>query len=205
MSDIFREPLPTDGIMQQFALGAHEYSDNTMIPLIFNLNFKKTPLIGFNKTLHIYYDIPPISHLDLTVQKNCIMDITLSDDNWRWSTQYQAITTKVCHADTYKGLLYIDQSGSGHPWKYEMSGSYKTVRFYAHKKDPPPHGHGFCLNVEFKVPRSNLWLPVVIDPDIINPRPSAMLLEYFKIGKNKDGTIRLPLFSLNEEFDFIPT
>lgn len=201
--NVFREPPPIDGLMKQFALGEFDYTGCGMKPIEFKLEFEVKSLFFSKKKFHVYYKVPSIANLDITVSQDCIMEIRLSDDKWRWSTQYQAITTKKCHADIYKGLIYVNNSGS-YSWKHGMNGSYKTIRFYAVKRREPSEGHGFCFNVEFKVLGSNLWLPVVIDPDIINPRPNSLFAKYFN-NKNWFGRkVRVPLFALSEEFKFIP-
>lgn len=200
MSNVFREPFPADGIMTQNALGKFDYSNCNDPVLEFELMFEVKTKNG-KKTIHFYYEIPSINDLDISISCNCTIIIKLSDDRWRWSTNYQAFTTKHPHQNLYQGLRYINNNGE-FEWSFGMTEKFKQIKFHANKKNLPSVGNEFCLNVEFKVPGTDLWLPVVIDPVIINPRPIEFIFEFLNINKKSRGPVKIPLFGLNDEFKF---
>ncbi len=201
MSNVLRENLPTDGIMTQNALGKFDYSTCNDPILEFELMFE-VKIKREKKTIHFYYEIPSINDLDISISCDCTIIINLSDDRWRWSTNYQAFTTKRPHQHLYQGLRYINRNGE-FEWTYGMTEKFKQIKFHANEKAPPSVGNEFCLNVEFEVPGTSLWLPVVIDPVIINPRPIGFLFEFLNIDEKTRGPVKIPLFGLNEQFDFV--
>jgi hypothetical protein len=202
MSNVFREPLPVDGIMIQHPLGIFDYSECNDPIIEFEIMFETKINKSGKKTIHFYYEIPSINDLDISIDCNCTIIIKLSDDRWRWSTNYQAFTTKYPHHNLYQGLRYINKKGE-FEWMYGMSEKFKKIKFHANEKSPPSVGNEFCLNVEFEVPGTDLWLPVVIDPVIINPRPIGFLFEFLNISEKSRGPVKIPLFGLNDKFKFI--
>lgn len=201
MSNVLREPFPLNGIMTQNALGKFDYSSCNDPVLEFELMFEVKTKNG-KKTIHFYYEIPSINDLDISISCNCTIIIKLSDDRWRWSTNYQAFTTKRPHHNLYQGLRYINSNGE-FEWSFGMTEKFKQIKFHANEKTPPSVGNEFCFNIEFKVPGTNFWLPVVIDPVIINPRPIEFLFEFLNINKKTRGPVKIPLFGLNNQFDFV--
>jgi hypothetical protein len=202
MSNVLREPLPADGIMTQHSLGKYDYSECNDPIIEFELMFDIKSDKSGKKTIYFYYEIPSINDLDISISCNCTIIIKLSDDRWRWSTNYQALTTKCPHYGLYQGLRYINKKGE-FEWTYGMTEKYKQIKFHANEKAPPSVGNEFCLNVEFKVPGTDLWLPIVIDPVIINPRPIGFLFEFLNIDKKTRDPVKIPLFGLNKQFDFV--
>ena len=157
----------------------------------------------------VYYESPRDTDLSIDIDKPKKVHITLVQPEdvfaWRWSTQFQAITRKRDPATRrhYKNLRYVEPNGSETPWMSGMSGNYETITFVAKKGKHSPEAHGFSMNVDFKVPGNNdKWLPVTIDPDIINPKvPNlARFVEVIELP-GRDDVVAYPLFGFEAVTD----
>lgn len=125
----------------------------------------------------------PIIHEELSsgrshisVKKNTQITIKLaSSKKWRFSSEYDAITTKEELTQFYGKLTWdrtviIEDAGkfAGH----------QAVMFYAKYDDVGRIGssHGFSINIDILqsgTPASGVWLPITIDPEIKNPPGSG--------------------------------
>jgi hypothetical protein len=197
MSKPFPEPRDPDGILRQYPLRNSKKTYHYQEKLL-NLGF--TIQDGF---FTVYYEVKTNSDLSIDVVENTKVRISLIQPGgkavWRWSTQFQAITRKRTPVDRqhYKNLRYIEPDGSETPWMQDMNGNYDTVTFIAKKGKHREEAHGFSMNVDFKAPGENdFWLPVTIDPDIINPRipGAAFFVAALKLAE-RDDVVGQPLFA----------
>lgn len=160
-----------------------------------------------NNYLEFYLNVTEEGNpLDIHCAQNMWLYITLSEKQWFWSTDNQAITTKYKRDNQYKRLRYI-HDGKYLSWN-DVKGksqynNIKTVAFEMRCREDYQddiEGHGINLNVEFLVERlSGFRLPVTIDPDVINPKPIG-LFDIFNISEKESG---IPLFALNSDFEII--
>lgn len=101
--------------------------------------------------------------------------------NWRWSNDYDGITTKRVLAHLYGKIEYSEQEKDlileerkadeyGAKVETPFVRGFKAMAFYAKHDREGAVGtsHAFNLNIDFQQPDGG-WLPVTIDPDIKNP------------------------------------
>jgi hypothetical protein len=201
-SVIFREKPETDGILKQYALGNGSMPSG--VPIIRFLVDFDVVKIGAKDSFVARYKGLFDPKLDIYIDSDCVIELTLIDKNWKWSNKFQAITTKKPRSSIYKSLRYIDKRGAEVEWTPNMTDEYRSIRFYALLQSGPSIGHGFCLNVDYAMLGAQ-WLPVTIDPDIINPRPGGQLLRSLLGGViHSDETNGIPFFALGEGFDVEP-
>ena len=97
--------------------------------------------------------------LGFSIPENCMVYIRFADNEiWQWSTEYYAITTKKNLNKKFR--------------KYNLDERTETVSFQAKRDDGLPKKDYFTINVE--ILQANMpekWLPVSIDPWVLNPRP----------------------------------
>ncbi|NMW32965.1 hypothetical protein HKD42_12920 [Altererythrobacter sp. RZ02] len=120
----------------------------------------------------------------INVRKNCVINLVLDhidcDGNekwWRFSNQYDAITTKEELRDFYGKLKYLPDEAITHPDNDDIILGYRKVSFVIkHNRDGRMgSSHGFSINIDLlqSDPDSNPddweWLPITIDPEIKNP------------------------------------
>jgi hypothetical protein len=125
---------------------------------------------------NIMLGIPRISSqltrlLDLGVWSDCFINIRLDDSMaWRWSTDYDAITTKDDFREYYFYLRYLkDEKDYARP-DFPKGETCKQISFGAKWDSDGPKGqtHGFSLNLEIGY-EDGTYLPITIDPDLRNP------------------------------------
>jgi hypothetical protein len=98
--------------------------------------------------------------LGFSIPADCTVYITFEDrEIWKWSTEYYAITTKKDLRKKFR--------------KYNLDESNETVSFQAKRDNRPPKKDYFSVNVEIlQQDAGEKWLPVSIDPWVLNPRPA---------------------------------
>ncbi len=112
----------------------------------------------------------------ISIKKDTQITIKLAaSKKWRFSSLYDAITTKEELTQFYGKLTYdrasvIEDSG-------QFAG-HQAVMFYAKYDDVGRIGssHGFSINIDLLqsgTPASGVWLPITIDPEIKNPPGSG--------------------------------
>jgi hypothetical protein len=188
--DIIREPKPSDGLLQQKMLSIGSPTDWDSGSPVVSLKLDFLTRKKNNKSWLIFkYTINPINQLveglSLAVIKNCCIIVELANDkHWRWSNVYQGITTKCDHADLYFDLQYSEDGNNWSNWVNGISGNYRFVKIKAKQKQDIPENtselHGFSFNIELLIPEDagdrEYWLPITLDPDIINPKDPAVAL-----------------------------
>ncbi len=193
-----KEPKDPDGILWQRPL-RDSARRNRLAEMKFELGF------GVREGLFVvYYLSPKDTDLSIDIEESRTIRITLIQPRegfaWRWSTQFRAITRKRDPANRrhYKNLRYVAADGIETPWMNDLEGNYTTVMFHAKKGSHDPEAHGFSMNVDFKVPGTHdTWLPVTIDPDIINPKPGPgfALVQPLK-DPERDDVLLFPLSAI---------
>ena len=115
----------------------------------------------------------------ISIRNNSKIAFILSDQiAWRWSDEFDAITTKEPREQFYGYLEYSENAAYSVMVGIERKG-FRRVSFYAKSDKNGIKGtvHGFSLNVDLQQADGS-WLPITIDPDIKNPPP---------IGDDDDG------------------
>ena len=140
-----------------------------------------------NKTLSFQYEKVSNDPYDLNflIDDFCYVELYLASDsgqNWFWSTQLDAVTTKRDYCMLYGQLEYkISPSEQYATRPVGDATRYKCVRFKARPNVYGMNGpvevthhsdrnHGFSLNIDMEQPGGRI-LPITLDPDIKNPPP----------------------------------
>jgi hypothetical protein len=130
-----------------------------------------SPPVAFSEFAILSPSVPaPI--LDLEVYDDCFLEIWLNPrQNWQWSRNYDAITTKKDYSKLYFELRYRDGSDLYERADFPTNKTPLVARFGAihDQGGTPGTKHGFSMNLELLFPTGDP-LPITIDPDIQNPK-----------------------------------
>lgn len=131
---------------------------------------------------------------NILIITNCKIVFYLpTDKKYRWSDQYDGITTKLPLKKFYGGVRYEDSIEKEEilisPYYYEFSENcdrsveispgYTKMIYYAklNQHGVPGTAHEFNLNIDLKQ-EDGTWMPITIDPIMKNPPP--IIGKYYK-------------------------
>jgi hypothetical protein len=130
----------------------------------------------------------------ILILANSWIKFHLSDNTqWRWSDQYDSITTKILLNEfygfiEYKSNLPVERFLFDHRYfksdiecdnYVEISPGFKDMSYYAKLNEHgiPGTRHEFNLNIDLKQSDGS-WMPITIDPIMKNPPP--IIPSYYK-------------------------
>jgi hypothetical protein len=139
----------------------------------------------------------------LLILTNSKIVFYLSKNNkYRWSDQYDGITTKLLLKEFYGGIIYDDELDKEvfliSPYYYEFdkdcdrsiefSPGFSKMTYYAklNEHGVPATSHEFNLNIDLKQ-ADGTWTPITIDPIMKNPPPIIPFYykEYYGIDSDE--------------------
>jgi hypothetical protein len=191
-----RRAPPKNGILVQHEIPPTTFAVTDTVD--FQINFKCADNGDtFMVTRRIPQDIPDLS---VHIQGNFRIVLRLTDKNWKWSTTYQAITTKFHQGmDPHYGSL---QYKVGNRWlAFADLETLPQPLIVTHVRIDVKHKAGtveyideFCWNLDFKIKDQSLWLPVTVDPEVINPKNPGLIRIDSNVGEFDDGSVEYAMF-----------